>query len=398
MIPLTESSIVLLLRRLFSTSFSHLLPREAINEWIERNVRVGARVLKVKNQAIEVSTADYLKTRFCSKPFEHLETSPSGLLYVCCPGWLPMPIGDVNSNIATQWSGAAARRLRESIADGSFGYCDHKHCPSISGRTLPARESPQARAYLEGERAAKPKDVFLSHDRSCNLSCPSCRKDMIVANKSKQKALNNLIEDSFIPVLQEAKDVWITGSGDPFASNHFRSLIKRLNAAEFPDLTINLITNGQLWDRRAWNDLDLSGRVGSAAISIDAARPETYRKVRRGGDFARLLRNLDFIRSLRADRSLRRLAVAMVVQADNFREIPDFVKLGKEFMADTITFQMIRNWGTYSRDEFRDVFIGDPSHPDFAEFCEVLKAPELLEPEVEAGNIFAYADRALARH
>lgn len=240
--------------------------------------------------------------------------------------------------------------------------------------------------------------MFLSQDRSCNLSCPSSRKDKIVANKTKQQALNSLIEESFIPLLKAARRVWVTGSGDPFAINHFRAPLKRLDAAEFPELTINLITNGQLWDERAWKDLGLAGRVGSAAISIDAARPETYRKLRRGGDFARLLRNPDFIRSLRAEGALGRLAVGMVVQAGNFREIPEFVKLGKEFMADTITFQMVRNWGTYSRDEFRNVFIGDPDHPDFAEFCEVLKAPDLLEPEVEVGNILAYADRAHARH
>ncbi len=105
---------------------------------------------------------------------------------------------------------------------------------------------------------------------------------MVVADKKRQEKLDSLIERVIVPLLRGAESTTITGSGDPFGSNHFRNLIKRITNAsakatdEFPHLKINLHTNGQLWDRRAWKELGLSGRVDYAQISIDAARPETY--------------------------------------------------------------------------------------------------------------------------
>jgi hypothetical protein len=57
---------------------------------------------------------------------------------------------------------------------------------------------------------------------------------------------------------------------------------------------------------------------------------------------------------------------------------------------------MIRNWGTYSREEFRRHFIGGKSHPDHAEFLSVLRSPVLASPRVAMGNVLGYADAQAA--
>ena len=66
-------------------------------------------------------------------------------------------------------------------------------------------------------------------------------------------------------------------------SRHFRHILKRINRPDFPKLWIELQTNGLLFDRRAWHDLELEGLVRNVYISIDAARAETYGLIRRGG-------------------------------------------------------------------------------------------------------------------
>ena len=99
---------------------------------------------------------------------------------------------------------------------------------------------------------------------------------IIVAGKAKQARLDDQLESSFVPMLRDATSVYITGSGDPFGSAHFRRLIKRLNRQEFPKLRFRLHTNGQLMDERAWRDLDLAGRVEMVHVSIDAAEADTY--------------------------------------------------------------------------------------------------------------------------
>ncbi len=373
---------------------------EAASHWVERNIMVKRRQMRCKADPSDTDTETYLKTHFCGKPFTTLETTHQGLAYVCCPIWLPTPIGKLDSDPDELWSGPTAQKIRESIVDGSFRYCSRVHCSSITNRSLPRRDSKEAQAVLKthavaGLKIPPPKHVVLSHDKSCNLSCPSCRALMVVANKAKQDRLDDLIERVIVPLLRGAETVNITGSGDPFGSNHFRRLIKRItNKQEFPHLKIDLHTNGHLWDERAWKELGLGGHVRNAHISIDAAEADTYAFARRGGSFERLLKNLEFVSQLRRSGELAQLEFSMVVQSRNFREIPAFIKLGADFAADTVSFQMIRKRDIFSGDEHRDAFIGNPEHPDYEEFVEVLQRPELMRSGVQIGNVLGYVNRS----
>ncbi|HLH12789.1 MAG TPA: radical SAM protein [Methylovirgula sp.] len=373
---------------------------EALGSWIDNTFMLKRRQKICREQHVDQSTEDYLKSHFCANPFRQLETTPTGLAYVCCPIWLPTPIGTLDSDPEQLWNSDAAKRIRESILDGSFRYCNHWHCPAIASRSLPHRDSPEARQVIEQYKknpARLPEHLVLSHDKSCNLSCPSCRSSLYLANSRKQAELDRLTERTLLPLLAEAKSVMITGSGDPFGSKHFRNLIKRLNGGGFPQLRLELITNGQLLDERAWRELNLEGRVKYVQISIDATEAATYAIVRRGGDFARLRKNLAFLGELRRAGRIAALEFSMVVQALNFRQMPDFVRLGQEFAADRVAFNMIRQRDIFSKEEHVAAFIGDPSHPDYQEFLEVLKAPELARqeaPEVLIGNVLEYVKRA----
>jgi pyruvate-formate lyase-activating enzyme len=372
---------------------------EAISRFFENRVMVKRRQRRCRNQRTAPDTAAYLREHFCAYPFTTLETTHTGLAFVCCPVWLPTPIGKLDADPVGLWTGPVAQKIRASIIDGSFRYCDHLNCSRITNRTLPRRDSEEARAILEpylakGTVETLPKYVTLSHDKSCNLSCPSCRARLYVAGKAKQAELDALTETSILPLLRHAEIVKITGSGDPFGSNHFRNLIKRLAEPDFTRLKIDLHTNGQLWNERAWKDLRLQGRVRYSQISIDAAHPETYAVVRRGGSFARLLANLAFVKKLRDEGQISELEFSMVVQDQNFREMPEFVRLGQAFSADLISFQMIRRRDIFSTEEFEAAFIGNPTHPNYQEFLAVLKSPELTAPGVHMGNVLAYVEKA----
>lgn len=377
---------------------------EATGHWIERNIMLPRRQRRRRRETVNDSTEAYLKTHFCNSPFTTLETTHQGLAYVCCPIWLPTPIGKLDSDPDELWNGPTAQKLRDSIIDGSYAYCSRTHCPLIANRALAPRDSDEVQklivAYETDKRVPPPQRVVLSHDKSCNLSCPSCRAMTITADKAKQARLDSLIERVIVPLLRNAEAATITGSGDPFGSNHFRNLIKRITrAGEFPHLKINLQTNGQLWDRRAWQELGLSGRVRYAQISIDAAEADTYAFVRRGGSFERLLKNLEFVRELRQSGEIGHLEFSMVVQARNFREIPAFIKLGADYAADTVSFQMIRKRDIFSGDEHKEAFIGAPDHPDYAEFVALLGQQDLLAsppggPAVHMGNVLDYVRRA----
>ena len=330
---------------------------------------------------------EWLKGRYCAMPFSNFDTMPNGDVFVCCGDWLPVPIGNIYENTIEEiWNSSVANEIRASIADGSFRYCNRLSCIHIINRDLPpAVTKPPP---INGT-ANPPSRIVLSHDNSCNLSCPSCRSELILAKKEQQDRLNDLLNTVFLPLLRNAKAVRISGSGDPFASHHYRTLLKRINQREFPDLNVDLHTNAQLFDERAWEELQLAGKIRSVEISIDAATSATYRIVRRGGSFDRLLRNLEFIKNLRRKGEIRSLVFSFVVQQQNYREMPEFVLLAERFGADSIDFRMIQNWGVSSFEEFKRKFIGAPDHPEYLEYLQILKRPELKQANVRAPALSA---------
>jgi hypothetical protein len=323
----------------------------------------------------------WLQSRYCDMPFSNLDTMPDGNVFMCCGDWLPVPIGNIYENTAEEiWDSEVAREIRSSIVDKSFRYCNKLTCQSITNRTLPP--APECAPSVRGSDSP-PSRIVLSHDNSCNLSCPSCRSELILAKKDKQDQLNGLLDKVFMPLLRKATNVRISGSGDPFASNHYRTLLKTINRTEFPELCIELHTNAQLFDGRAWEELQMDKKnIGSVEISIDAATSETYDIVRRGGSFTRLLKNLEFIKGLRESGAFGHLVFSFVVQRDNYKEMPEFVLLAKRYGADFVDFRMILNWGIVGIDEFNRKFIGSPNHPEYYEYRKILDGPELKRKNV----------------
>jgi hypothetical protein len=191
-------------------------------------------------------------------------------------------------------------------------------------------------------------------------------------------------------VLPGAWSLYITGSGDPFGSPYFREFLQGLRREDIPRLhRLHLHTNAQLWTPRTWERIDPAVRqvIGSTEISIDAATPETYAKNRSPGQFARLLDNLAFISELRRDGPLHFLAISMVVQENNFREMPAFVELGRSIGADKVYFSQLVNWRTFSTEEFERRAVHRPSHPAHGELVRQLGSPLYNHPAVFLGNL-----------
>jgi hypothetical protein len=338
---------------------------------------------------------------FCSKPFKWFEVSrgtAEGDVFLCCPAWLDTPVGNLTrQSVSEAWNGPAAQAIRRSVLDGSFAYCNALRCPflqTISGpvqRVRDVTDPDLVRALREGLTVLPhgPREINCSYDRSCNLSCPSCRTAIIMETDARDRILD-IQAKLHAEALAEAHLLYITGSGDPFGSPFFRRWLQTLRRADLPQLQrIKLHTNALLWNPRMWDTIpaEIQALVHEADISIDAATAGTYAVNRRGGRFDLLLRNLEFIGGLRARGPLAWLGINMAVQENNFREIPAFVRLGRRFGVDTVYFQQLVNWGTFSDHEFAARAVHLPSHPRHGELLDVLDDPALDDPIVLLGNL-----------
>lgn len=331
-----------------------------------------------------------LRGRFCRAPFEALETAPGGDVHFCCPAWLPVPIGNLNDASPEEiWNSPAAQAIRASIHDGSYRYCSRQHCAHLSSDSLPRTDAVRharlrADAETRAERLAHgPEKLVLAHDRSCTLTCPSCRSTVIAANAAEAAGLNRMADAVLLPLARDARAVRVTSSGDPFGSRHFRHVLRGLTRAGYPRLKLEIQTNGVLFTPAAWEEFDLAGRVSLVAVSLDAAEPATYAVVRRGGSFRRLMQNLAFLAGRRQVGEIGQLRLDCVVQALNYREMPALVAIGEQLGVDAVKFQMIRNWNTWSPAEFAAQDIGSPRHPEHGAFLRVLADPALASPRVQ---------------
>lgn len=352
-----------------------------------------------------------LRGRFCEAPFRQLDLYETGKAHLCCSAWLPAPIGDLNrQSLDEVWNSSEARAIRASIFDGSFRFCNHTLCPKIQSLELQrldhAERDPEVGRYVRERRVeldGPPTFVNLCNDPSCNLQCPSCRTGLINDTKGPEFDRRKRLQDKLTRALFSAPStrpftVNVTGSGDPFASRMFREFLFELDGGAFPNLKVNLQTNGVLLTPETWDRIRrIHNNLSEIIVSFDAATEPTYAITRRGGRWNLLLENTRFLAGRRRGGDFGVLRLDFVVQRDNFREMAEFVRLGKRLGVDQVGFSRIVDWGTWPAPVFREKCIWRDDHPEFDAFLEVLRDPVFDDPVVGLGNLTGYRKRALAR-
>lgn len=326
----------------------------------------------------------------CTQPFEWCEIREDGRVFLCCPSWLKMPIGNLLQQTLEQiWNGTEARRIRTSVLDGSLQYCNSRRCPRRASVTAPVQRlgtvaDQEILTALRGRQTRLPygpKKLNLCYDRSCNLSCGSCRSQPWAPTQEARDLVARITGRLRQQAAAGVQTLIVSGSGDPFASSAYRELLQGVNAADFPRLqSIELHSNGLLWTPAMWASLEaVHPYVRLAEISVDGASAATY-AANRGGDYGRLLENLAYIASLPIA-----VKLSCVVQANNFRELPAFAALAAAQGFSAYCSQLV-NWGTFSRVEFAHRAVHLPGHPEHEEFKGALREMALL-PHVDLGNL-----------
>jgi MoaA/NifB/PqqE/SkfB family radical SAM enzyme len=330
---------------------------------------------------------------FCLYPFNRVHLSVGGDVYVCCAAWLKMPIGNIFKNdFHDIWNSEKAGEIRESIFDGSFRFCKKDTCPriitkQIENESIPAKFAPiikKRETYLN----SGPEHISLNYDYSCNLYCPSCRKRRMVMGREEGEQLikfqNSLLDSN---LFRGARRLVVTGSGEPFAGHVYMDLFGKIDRRKHSGLKITLRTNGLLLTPENWGKIKpLHYAIDNISISIDAATEKTYGLLRRGGDFKTLLKNLKFLQGIKKEYGFK-LGMNFVVQEQNFKEMPEFVKLAEKYRGDEVVFTQLMDRKTYSTGEYSSLAVHKPGHPRYESLREIMKNRVFRNPIVSFNNI-----------
>jgi len=345
-----------------------------------------------------------LSGRFCSVPFDRIETAKDGIVWTCCPAWLGAPIGNMHhTEWEAAWNSDQAGLMRESILDGSFKYCNSGVCPAILAGNLPKKSDvtdPYFRHYIDNNIVKipeGPREVSISHDPSCNLACPQCRQDFILADDVRNAEYKETIDSFVKPLIEFAEidrsTILMSGDGEIFVSPHYREILKLFDPEKHAHLGINLLSNGLVFEA-GWKKVpNIHKLVRSVTISTDGASEEVYR-ITRGGSWKKLYRNLRYISGLRRAGEIKKFGIHYAVQICNYKDMKRMVEIGLELGVDRIAFAILRNGGVYEPADYAARCIFEASHPQHGDFVTELEDPIFQSPIVDMTQFVGFRGEA----
>ncbi len=290
------------------------------------------------------------------------------------------------------WDGEDWKEFRRSVTDGSFRYCQKNQCPNIVGGWLPKKSDCKEswlKQILEGDFDVIPplEELHFSYDDHCNLQCPSCRLDIRTNTCEQNKKLDELYKNGLEPYMKAAKHLTLSGCGEAILSPHSKNVLRSFSQKENPELVIELRTNMTVLNPKTWEELG-EGRhlIRHITASIDAAKKESFEKLRYPAKWEVVLKNLEFVQSLRNSGEIEMFEFHVVISEENIDQLCDIANMAIDYDADAVTYSKIINWHEMPEKEYREVNPFWHNHPRHEELLLELQKIEKLRNDIEMGK------------
>lgn len=192
----------------------------------------------------------------------------------------------------------------------------------------------QIKKYKEFGETSHPITVELSLTNKCNHNCPACSG--LRNNTGENVSIDYDAASTIIWQLANAGvcAIIFTGGGDPCTYRGYDSLIKIANKNS---LEVGLITNGGMIKESHIENLSYCEWI---RISLDAATPETYKKMHGVDTFDRTINN---IKMLAKNKSNTTIGIGLLTSEETEREIIAFAKLSSELGVDYCQYRPVHN-------------------------------------------------------
>lgn len=231
----------------------------------------------------------------CNTMLNHLEITEKGDTRYCCTTFVGCGTDNIlDRTVDDFWHSKLHKIFCLSVENKTYSFCDKTMCPLFVAKE-PGRCATERRVYKEIKKF--PETLALGHDSSCNLFCETCRKERHYARGGELELVNRVTDKIMKDYLPNCKFLILAGNGEVFLSSAYRRIYE---SEECNPQYIRLLSNGILFTEINWERFS-KGKTGKImlTVSVDAATEETYRKIRRGGDFNVLKRNMEFAAKLR---------------------------------------------------------------------------------------------------
>lgn len=191
--------------------------------------------------------------------------------------------------------------------------------PSNLGRVASSLRS----SFQSGDTAAMPSAVGIDVSDACNIACAVCSRE--IDWDKRDTAILSL--DRFRRLYDPIRPVYLSlsGYGETLLNKHVPAMISHAVAG---GSRVTLVTNGTLLDGDRADALIEAG-LARLKVSIDAADPEVYARVRAGADLDRVLGNVERLLLMR-DANRRpnpKVELQFTIFRDNVDQVEKLVEL-----------------------------------------------------------------------
>lgn len=205
-----------------------------------------------------------------------------------------------------------------------------------------------------GDVDSFPEFVTLMPLTKCNYRCTMCAE----ADRESNAMMSPKVLSEIEGILPFVQTLYITG-GEPLMYTHIEDLLTMGAKAQ---CELWMVTNGLLLTESK-REMVLRNQVDQIKISIDAATPKTYENIRLGGNFVKVLKNVEALAKLRDANGLRKPAIhfGFVAMRDNIAELGKLAALAANLGVEKISatymivhFKELVSQSLYFHQEYSD--------------------------------------------
>jgi MoaA/NifB/PqqE/SkfB family radical SAM enzyme len=186
---------------------------------------------------------------------------------------------------------------------------------------------------------SKPSFITLEVTAVCNLRCVHCPREYPL-EPFVETEMDESVAESFLKDVASVNHLQLYGLGEPLLSKLFWRIVEDERTKDVPSVDIN--SNGTLFNSRNVDRL-LKSNLNYVNVSLDAATPLTYKRIR-GGNFDKVVEGLKRLTARRQELRDRnelgrpdfRIWMNMTLMMENIAELPRFMELAADVGADEV--------------------------------------------------------------
>src|SRR5437868_13332068 len=182
-----------------------------------------------------------------------------------------------------------------------------------------------------------PVCLYLETTNRCNLLCTTCPRTY-----EELEPPADMSWDLFVSIVDQVPDLAravLHGVGEPMLVKNLPKMVRYLKER---GVYVLFNTNGTVLNERNGRAL-IAAELDELRVSLDAATPASYLKIRGKDYFKRILRNLKAFRDLQEREGHRHPKVSAWLTGlrDTMGELPEFVRLAAEMSIREVYLQRL---------------------------------------------------------